>query len=124
VAFVIDQGYTVQETAVVVGVRTNQIYNWKQRIAEEASGERLTGEDREELLTATQRSQKAPSITLKGLLTKWVLRPKLLAHPEVPPIGDRRHRAQNQVLTNAALRCDKYRWHAGNAYGIYSRVAG
>jgi transposase len=40
VALVKDQGYTVQEAVDAIGIRTNQIYNWKQRIAEEASGER------------------------------------------------------------------------------------
>ena len=49
VALVTDQGYTVLEAADAVGVRANQIYSWKQRITDEATGERLTGEDREEL---------------------------------------------------------------------------
>lgn len=31
-ALVTDQGYTVFEAAEAVGVRPNQIYNWKQRI--------------------------------------------------------------------------------------------
>ena len=58
VALVTEQGYTVQEAADAVGVRANQIYNWKQRIAEEASGERLTGEDREELLRLRKEVKK------------------------------------------------------------------
>ncbi len=35
-----------------------EIYNWKQRIAEEASGEHLTGEDREELLRLRKEVKK------------------------------------------------------------------
>ena len=58
VALVIEQGYTVLEAADAVGVRANQIYGWKQRIAEEASGERLTGEDREELLRLRKEVKK------------------------------------------------------------------
>ena len=50
VALVTDQGYSVIEAAEAVGVRPNQIYNWKQRVVDEATGARLTGEDREELL--------------------------------------------------------------------------
>ncbi len=67
VALVTDQGYSVIEAAEAVGVRPNQIYNWKQRIVDEATGARLTGEDREELLRlgskgATQRKNHVKSI--------------------------------------------------------------
>ncbi|MGK0273324.1 MAG: transposase, partial [Cocleimonas sp.] len=41
-----------------MGVRANQVYNWKQRISEESSGERLTGEDREELLKLRKEVKK------------------------------------------------------------------
>lgn len=58
VALVTEQGYTVIEAAEAVGVRPNQIYNWKQRIADEASGARLTGEDREELLRLRKEVKK------------------------------------------------------------------
>ena len=58
VSLVTDQGYTVWEAADAVEVRANQIYDWKQRIAEEASGERLTGEDREELLRLRKEVKK------------------------------------------------------------------
>lgn len=50
VALVTEQGYCVIEAASAVGVRPNKIYNWKKRIADETSGIRLTGEEREELL--------------------------------------------------------------------------
>ena len=58
VALVTDQGYTVIEAAEAVGVRPNQIYNWKQRIADEATGARMTGEDREELLRLRKEVKK------------------------------------------------------------------
>jgi transposase len=58
VALVTDQGYTVIEAAEAVGIRPNQIYNWKQRIADEATGARLTGEDREELLRLRKEVKK------------------------------------------------------------------
>ena len=58
VALVTDQGYSVIEAAEAVGVRPNQIYNWKQRIVDEATGTRLTGEDREELLRLRKEVKK------------------------------------------------------------------
>jgi transposase len=58
VALVTDQGYTVIEAAEAVGIRPNQIYNWKQRIADETTGARLTGEDREELLRLRKEVKK------------------------------------------------------------------
>ena len=50
VALVTEHAYSVIDAAQMVCIRTNQIYNWKQRIEDETSGARLTGEDREELL--------------------------------------------------------------------------
>ena len=58
VALVTEQGYTVIEAAEAVGVRPNQIYHWKQRLVDEASGARLTGEDREELLKLRKEVKK------------------------------------------------------------------
>jgi transposase len=55
VALVTDQGYSVIEAA---GVRPNQIYNWKQRISDEGTGARLSGEDREELLRLRKEVKK------------------------------------------------------------------
>jgi len=58
VALVTEQGYSVIEAASAVGVRPNQIYNWKKRIADETSGIRLTGEEREELLRLRKEIKK------------------------------------------------------------------
>ena len=46
------------EAAEAVGVRANQIYNWKQRIVDDATGARLTGEDREGLLRLRKEVKK------------------------------------------------------------------
>jgi transposase len=46
------------EAASAVGVQSNQIYNWKKRIADETSGIRLTGEEREELLRLRKEVKK------------------------------------------------------------------
>jgi len=58
VALVTEQGYSVTDAASAVGVRPNQIYNWKKRITDEASGERLSGEEREELLRLRKENKK------------------------------------------------------------------
>ena len=58
VALVTEQGYSVIDAASAVGVRPNQIYNWKKRIADETSGIRLTGEEREELLRLRKEVKK------------------------------------------------------------------
>jgi len=58
VALVTEQGYSVNDAASAVGVRPNQIYNWKKRIADETSGIRLTGEEREELLRLRKEVKK------------------------------------------------------------------
>jgi len=58
VALVTEQGYTVTEAAEAVGVRPNQIYIWKQRVSDEATGARITGEDREELLRLRKEVKK------------------------------------------------------------------
>ncbi len=58
VALVTEQGYSVIEAASAVGVQPNQIYNWKKLIADETSGIRLTGEEREELLRLRKEVKK------------------------------------------------------------------
>ncbi len=53
-----EQGYSVTDTASAVGVRPNQNYNWKKRLANESSGIRLTGEEREELIRLQKENKK------------------------------------------------------------------
>lgn len=68
VALVIEQGYSVIDAASAVGVRPNQIYNWKNLLADESSGVRLIGEDREELLRLRKEVKKLK--IEKEILTK------------------------------------------------------
>ena len=58
VALVTEQGYSVLDAASAGGVQPNQIYNWKKRIADEVSGVRLTGEERDELLRLRKEVKK------------------------------------------------------------------
>ncbi len=53
-----EQGYSVINAASAVSVQPNQIYNWKKRIADETSGVRLTGEEREKLLRLRKEVKK------------------------------------------------------------------
>ena len=58
VALVTEQGYSVIEAASAVGVRPNQIYNWKNLFADKPSGVNLIGEEREELLRLRKENKK------------------------------------------------------------------
>jgi transposase len=49
VALVTEQGYRVSEAARTLGINSNQLGRWKQAFAEEASGARLSADEREEL---------------------------------------------------------------------------
>ena len=49
VALVTEQGYTVIEAAKSLGIRPNQLYDWKAKFEAEKSGEVLSFDEREEL---------------------------------------------------------------------------
>ena len=49
VALVTDQGYKVSEAARSLGIGDNLIRRWKREFEEEASGARLSADEREEL---------------------------------------------------------------------------
>lgn len=49
VALVTDQGYKVSEAARSLGVGANLLRRWRQRFEDEASGVRLSEDEREEL---------------------------------------------------------------------------
>jgi len=49
VALVTEQGYSVAEAAKSLGIRTNQLYDWKAKQEAEKSGETLSIDEREEL---------------------------------------------------------------------------
>ena len=49
VALVTEQGYTVIEAAKSLGIRPNQLYDWKAKLEAQKSGEALSVDEREEL---------------------------------------------------------------------------
>ena len=49
VALVLEQGYTVPEAAVSLGLNANLLYKWKDKIEEQKQGISLSGGEREEL---------------------------------------------------------------------------
>ena len=50
VALVTEQGYSVPEAAASLGIRTNQLYGWKQKLAAEKGDHLLNTEEKSELL--------------------------------------------------------------------------
>ena len=49
VALVTEQGYTMIEAAKSLGIRPNQLYDWKAKLEAEKSGDSLSTDEREEL---------------------------------------------------------------------------
>jgi len=49
VALILEQGYSVPEAAKSLGVATNILYRWKEKIEAERAGESLGEDEREEL---------------------------------------------------------------------------
>jgi transposase len=49
VALINDQGYSVAQAASAVGIRTNQLYRWKQEQEALKSGSMLSADDKAEL---------------------------------------------------------------------------
>jgi len=49
VALVVEQGYSVAEAAKSLGIRANQLYDWKAKLEAEQAGEILSTDEREEL---------------------------------------------------------------------------
>jgi transposase len=50
VALITEQGYKLSEAARSVEINANLLSKWRDRLAEEAVGTRLTGDDREALM--------------------------------------------------------------------------
>ena len=50
VALVSEQGYSVSEAAASLGIRTNQLYNWKKKLEEAKAGSMLSADEKAELL--------------------------------------------------------------------------
>ena len=58
VALVTEQGYSVAEAAKAVGVRTNQLYRWKQEQEALKSGSMLNADDKAELLRLRKENKQ------------------------------------------------------------------
>jgi transposase len=58
VSLVLDQGYTVTEAANSLGVTTKVIYNWKQKIEAQKSGELLSDDERTELIKLRKENKR------------------------------------------------------------------
>jgi len=58
VAIVTEQGYSVADAAKAVGVRTNQLYRWKQAQDALKSGSLLSAEDKAELICLRKENKQ------------------------------------------------------------------
>ena len=58
VALITKQGYSVAEAAKVVGIRTNQLYRWKQEQEALKSGSMLSPDDKAELLRLRKENKQ------------------------------------------------------------------
>jgi len=67
VALVAEQRYTLAEAGRSLGIKADLIRRWKQEFEDEASGERLTSDEREELrrLRKENRERRIEKDTLK-----------------------------------------------------------
>ena len=61
VALVTEQGYSVAKAAQAVGTCENNLRRWKQEREQEASGERLTADERGELVRLRRETQQPPA---------------------------------------------------------------
>ena len=58
VALVREQGYSVAEAAKSLGIATNMLYKWKEKIEAEESGEALAEDERSELLRLRKENKE------------------------------------------------------------------
>ena len=58
VALVVEQGYSVTDGAKAVGVRTTQLYRWKQEQEALKTGRMLTPDDRAELIRLRKENKQ------------------------------------------------------------------
>lgn len=57
VALVTEQGYSVSDAAQSLGIRANQLYDWKAKLESQASG-RLSSDERNELLELRKQNKQ------------------------------------------------------------------
>ncbi len=58
VALITEQGYSVAEAAKAVGIRTNQLYRWKQEQEALKSGSLLNPDDKAELMRLRKENKQ------------------------------------------------------------------
>jgi transposase len=67
VALVIDQGYTVPDTAQSLGIRANLLYGWKQQFEDKQSGNVLNTDECSELMKL-RKENKQPRLLWQNRL--------------------------------------------------------
>ncbi len=58
VKLVTEQGYTIIEAAKSLGITTKLLYNWKDKLTKQASGEALSKDERAELVKLTKENKR------------------------------------------------------------------
>jgi transposase len=58
VKLVTEQGYTVTEAAKSLGITTKLLYNWKDKLAKQSSGELLSKDERAELVKLRKENKR------------------------------------------------------------------
>jgi len=58
VKLVTEQGYSVTEAAKSLGITTKLLYNWKDKLAKQASGEALSKDERAELVALRKENKR------------------------------------------------------------------
>jgi transposase len=73
VALIRDQGYTVPEAAKSLGIASNILYRWKDKIASDLEGKSLSTDEREELIRLRKENKNLR-------MEKEILKNRLRAH--------------------------------------------
>ena len=58
VKLITEQGYSVTEAAKSLGITTKLLYNWKDKLAKQASGEALSKDERAELIKLRKENKR------------------------------------------------------------------
>ncbi|MFU7507844.1 transposase [Vibrio cholerae] len=58
VKLVTEQGYSVTEAAKSLGITTKLLYNWKDKLAKQTSGEALSKDERAELVKLRKENKR------------------------------------------------------------------
>ena len=58
VSLILDQGYSVSDAAVSLGVTTKALYNWKKQLEDKKSGKVLSNDERSELLSLHKENKR------------------------------------------------------------------